>query len=458
VTGVATAEDDLEAQIGEWRAYLRRHRAVNGPDADELEDHLRNRIADLTGSGLAHDEAFLVAVKRIGSLDAVTREFAREHSDRLWKQLVLSGEDGSPVRDRALDAMLGWALAAAVAIKVPALFGLDLDHDAAFYGLNGALFALVPLLGYLATTRRLGRTTLAAVAGLFAVGAVVVNAYPFTDDGATTLLAALHLPIALWVAVGLAYTGDDWRSAPRWMDFIRFTGEWVVYMALLALGGGVLSGLTLGAFAAAGTDAAEFVSTWLLPCGFVGAVVVAAWLVEAKKSVVENMAPVLGMVFTPLFVVTLTGLVVAILANGIDVDRDALILFDLVLVVVLGLIVYGVSAREPAAPPAFFDRLQLGLVAATLVVDVLVLVALGRRLSDFGFSPNRTAALGENLVLLGNLAWSARLLAGFVRGRSRFAQLASWQTRYIWVYAVWAWVVVLLFPLVFGFDATPRVF
>jgi len=449
----------VEAQIDEWRSYVRGHREVSSADGDELEDHLRARIDELTGAGLAPDEAFLVAVKRVGRLDELTREFAREHSDRLWKQLVLSGPpDSGAARDRSMDVMLIWAFAAAVAVKVPALLGLSLDHDAAFYGLNGGLFALVPLVGYLATVRRPGRSTLVRVAALFAVGAIVVNAYPLTDDGATTLLVGLHLPIALWIAVGLAYSGDDWLSGPRWMDFIRFTGEWVVYMALLALGGGVLSGLTLGAFDAAGADATEFVTAWLIPCGFVGAVVVAAWLVEAKKSVIENMAPVLGMVFTPLFVVTLAGLVVAIVANGIDVDRDALILFDLVLVVVLGLIVYGVSAREPADPPGFFDRLQLGLVAATLVVDVLVLVALGRRLSDFGFSPNRTAALGENLVLLGNLAWSAWLLAGFVRGRSRFALLNSWQTRYICVYAGWAWVVVLLFPLVFGFDSTPRVF
>jgi hypothetical protein len=296
------------------------------------------------------------------------------------------------------------------------------------------------------------------VVGLFAVGAVLVNAYPLDVDAAVTVLVGLHLPIALWVAVGLVYTDGDLRAGPRWMDFIRFTGEWVVYMALLALGGGVLTGLTVGGFQAAGVDAEVFVTEWLLPCGAVGAVVVAAWLVETKKSVVENMAPVLGKVFTPLFVVTLTALVVAIVANGIDVDRDALILFDLVLAVVLGLIVYGFSARDPADPPAFFDRLQLGLVAATLLVDVLVLIALGRRLSEFGFSPNRTAALGENLVLLGNLAWSAWLLLGFVRGRSRFVLLESWQVRYVGVYAAWAWVVVAVFPLLFGFDATPRVY
>ena len=87
----------LEQQIGHWREYLRRRRAILGPDVEELEDHLRNQVAVLSEAGLADDEAFLVAVKRMGSLDALSREFAREHSERLWKQLVIpnDAEDGS---------------------------------------------------------------------------------------------------------------------------------------------------------------------------------------------------------------------------------------------------------------------------------------------------------------------------------------------------------------------------
>jgi tRNA(Ser,Leu) C12 N-acetylase TAN1 len=50
------------------------------------EDHLREQIAALVDRGLTTDEAFLVAVKRMGDLDALSREFAREHSDRLWKR------------------------------------------------------------------------------------------------------------------------------------------------------------------------------------------------------------------------------------------------------------------------------------------------------------------------------------------------------------------------------------
>src|SRR5512134_3784283 len=80
----------LEEQIGQWRAFLRRRRAIDGPDVEELETHLRDQVGALTQAGLSEDEAFLVAVKRMGSLDALSREFAREHSDRLWKQLVIA--------------------------------------------------------------------------------------------------------------------------------------------------------------------------------------------------------------------------------------------------------------------------------------------------------------------------------------------------------------------------------
>ena len=81
--------ESVESQIAEWRAYVASAPGVNGHDVDELEDHLRHQIAELNAAGLTADEGFLIAVKRMGDVDALSREFAREHSGRLWKQLVL---------------------------------------------------------------------------------------------------------------------------------------------------------------------------------------------------------------------------------------------------------------------------------------------------------------------------------------------------------------------------------
>jgi hypothetical protein len=454
---VTTGSDQaLEGQIQQWRGYMRRRPELHDGDADELEDHLRSLIGELTGAGLHADEAFLVAVKRMGSLDDVSREFAREHSERLWKQLVLTGAAAAPAAagaGRDWPAMVGWAAAAAVLIKIPAAFGYHLSDSDAFYARNLGLLALAPLAGYFAWQRRVRPPVVGVLALLFAAGAVGANAYPLAADAQSTLLTALHLPLALWLVVGVAYVAGDWRSERRRMDFIRFSGEWFVYFVLMALGGGVLTAFTLGTFHAIGIDATGFVDMWLLPCGATAAVVVSAWLVEAKQSVIENMAPVLTRVFTPLF----TGVLLAFLAavvwtgSGLDVQRDVLILFDLLLVVVLGLLLYAISARDPAARPGVFDRLQLALVVSALLIDVLVLLAITGRISEWGSSPNKMAALGENLILLTNLAWSAWLFAVFLRRRLPFARLERWQTGYLTVYALWAWTVVLVFPPAFHF-------
>ena len=58
----------LEEQIAEWRAYLRRRQGVHRSDVEELEGHLRDQLVALTEAGLSGDEAFLVAVKRMGSV------------------------------------------------------------------------------------------------------------------------------------------------------------------------------------------------------------------------------------------------------------------------------------------------------------------------------------------------------------------------------------------------------
>jgi hypothetical protein len=190
-----------------------------------------------------------------------------------------------------------------------------------------------------------------------------------------------------------------------------------------------------------------------VPCGAVGAAVVASWLVEAKQSVIENMAPVLTRIFAPLFALLLIAFIVTMVSTGraIDVKREVLILFDLLLAVVFGLLLYSVSARDATAAPDLQDWIQLTLVGTALVVDVLALWAIGSRISEFGFTPNRVAALGENIVLLVSLGGSAVLYAGFIRGRAAFSRLGDWQKFYLYVLAGWAAVVALLFPLVFGF-------
>ena len=138
---------------------------------------------------------------------------------------------------------------------------------------------------------------------------------------------------------------------------------------------------------------------------------------EAKQSVIENIAPVLTGVFTPLFAVMLLAAVPrlpGVPASG-DVDRDLLIVFDVCSSwSCSACCCTRISPATRSCRPVWFDRLQLVIVVAAIVVDLLVLVSMLARIGEFGFTAEPVAALGLNLILLVNLAWSAGSRSGFL--------------------------------------------
>jgi hypothetical protein len=448
----------LEDQIEKWRSFLRRRQAIQTVDIAELEDHLREQIDGLIEAGLATDEAFLVAVKRMGDLNALSREFAREHSERLWKQLVVPPSDGddssSRVRKEGIVA-IALAVAAGALVKLPSLFGIPMtDGNEAFYMRNAPFFVLPLLAGYFVWKRGLHPNTTRWLVAAFIVAAAIVNFQPVpakVDSDSLFMLSTMHLPMALWLAVGVAYAGGRWSQVEGRMDFIRFSGELFIYYILIAAGGGVTTAVTLAIFNAIGVNLEPLVQMWIIPCGAAGGVLVASWLVEAKQSVIENMVPVLTRIFTPILAISLVSFLIALLVTGrgIGIDRNVLIIFDLLLALVVALLLYSVSARDPRTPPGPFDVVQLVLVISALIADVVALWAIGARISEFGFTPNRVAALGENIILLANLAGAAVLSTRFLRGRGSFVAVEKWQTDYLPVYAIWATIVVVVFPLVF---------
>ena len=210
---------------------------------------------------------------------------------------------------------------------------------------------MLPLLtGYFAWKRRLDAGTLRWLAAAFIAAGSIRQRLSFRPGRASTeALSALHLPIALWLVVGIAYAGGRWRQIGSRMDFIRFSGELFIYYVLIALGGGVFTAFMLMIFQSIGINVEPFIQSWLLPCGAAGAVLVASWLVEAKQSVIENMAPVLTRLFTPLFAAMLVTFLGPCCGPDAELTSSAnvLIAFDLLLVVVLGLLLYSVSARDP---------------------------------------------------------------------------------------------------------------
>ena len=448
-----TTNGDATARFAAWRSHLLRDGEVSEADLDELEEALSGEFGSLREASLDPDEAFLVALKRVGEADPPTREFARQHAVRMLEPPAEAGTGRWGVGAETWVA-LGLAALAAAAAKALQLLGPPLTEDAiAFYARNESIVALGCVAGYFAWKRGLSTARSVRVVAVFVAAAVLTGVFPFTPAGATDVLAALHLPIALWLAIGIAYTAGRWSVSADRMRFVRFSGELFIHGVLIALGGLVLSAITLTLFGRIGVDTDRLWGAWVLPCGAAGAAVVASWLAESRTRVTGSLAPLLARIFTPLFAFALLALLVTMAwtRTGLRIEREVLIVLDVLLAVVVGLVLYAVSARTPEAAPRPFDVLQLLLVTLALAVDLLALGAIGARIAEFGFTPNRMAALGLNLVLLANLAGSAWFYLRFLRGLGSFAALERWQTGFLPVYAGWAGIVVATFPPFFGY-------
>src|SRR6202165_5103690 len=167
--------------------------------------------------------------------------------------------------------VLSLAVAAALAVKVPALFGLRINGgDEPFYFRNASLFVFPLLTVYFVWKRGSAGATGLWLAVPFAAAGVFANIFPFRTGGDTERLAALHLPIALWLTVGFAYVRSRWFADGRGMDFVRFSGEFVIYYVLIALGGGVVTGFTFMMFRAIDMNPEWFGAGWPVPCGGAG--------------------------------------------------------------------------------------------------------------------------------------------------------------------------------------------
>ena len=195
------------------------------------------------------------------------------------------------------------------------------------------------------------------------------------------------------------------------MDFVRFTGELFIYYVLIGLGGGVLIGLTFALFQAIGIDAENQVRAGSSPAAsgrHRGRHVAGGGEAERDREHGAGAHPHLRAALRPalsVFMVTMVGT-----GRDIDPEREILIVFDLLLVVVFALLLYSFSARDPLArrgSSTGFSSRSWG----PRWWWTLALWAVGSRISDFGSTPNRVAALGENVVLLVNLAGSAFLYA-----------------------------------------------
>jgi hypothetical protein len=310
---------ELETAIERWRSGIAASGSLVEGDADELEDHLRSEISSLSAHGLSADEAFLIASRRLGNSSSVAREYYKVNGNRLWKQLDLSGLGPAPTAaDRhEIVSVTVIALLASLASQVPYLFGRSLTGPYPALAARQLPFLLFPFLGaYIAWKRRLTLAYIVPALIALVAGAITLNLYPFRGDGDTIFLATTHSFLAYWAYFGLLYVGHHDAKSRPYLDFLRYSGELFIYTVLICLGGAVLLVIFAAIFTSIGLSPGDEVMSRLAIAGAFAAPVVGTWLVESKRSVSENIAPVLAKLFVPLFFVAMLAFIIAMVVTG----------------------------------------------------------------------------------------------------------------------------------------------
>jgi hypothetical protein len=116
----------------------------------------------------------------------------------------------------------------------------------------------------------------------------------------------------------------------------------------------------------------------------------------------------------------------------------------------MAIIVFSVSETSEGEKQKFSELTLLVLSIITLIVDLIALSAIVYRLGEYGFSPNRTAVLGSNLLIFGNLVWIMIELYRVCCKGDDIKKVELIIARYLPVYALWTIFVTFGFPLIFG--------
>jgi len=455
---------DRKRTIADWKASLA-GRGLLQEERDELEDHLLSIMDELMQKGLSSDEALIIALGRLGHTESIGAEFSRIHAGRIWKQLVsgssssekmLTAANGKKSRKRT-DPVWMLLLLQLIVSQIPSFFGLPFSDQFADWYLINLNFLVFPVLyAYFYLQRKAGHTALVLYGLLFISAAVSVNFQlnlGTQETSSAALLTAVHMPLFFWLLMLPLYTGtDEWLQPERQFDFIRFTGETFIYAVLIGCGVVVTAASAAFLFETIGIEGNEHAVRFLV-IGIIPLIpFTASALVEAKGHLIENFAPVLARIFLPAFLLIMIGFLAAswITGRAVSTDRELLIFIDLLLALVLAMILYTASIDRNEDEAVSWDIVMLISSAAAVVIDAAALAAIAQRFALYGISPNRLAALGENILLLVNLCSLTVLFGLLLTGKIRRDKLFRIQGLFLGCYALWFLFVSLAFPLLFS--------
>jgi len=352
---------------------------------------------------------------------------------------------------RELVFILIAAFTAGMIARIPFWAGVEEEF---FYPRNLAFIFLPMLVIYFAWRNNLPSNRFIGAAVAIIASAIYINLLPGNISTDTLNLACIHMPLFIWAILGFSYTGDQFNNNQRRLNFLSYNGDMMVMTAVLLIAGGILSAVTVGLFSLIQINIEEFYFQNVAIWGLASAPIIGTYLVQTNPQLVNRVSPIVAKIFTPLVLIMLTIYLIAVIYTGKDPynDREFLMIFNILLIGVMAIILFAITESSKNAESKIITALLFALSIVTIVVNGIALSAILFRIAEWGITPNRLAVLGGNILILSNLLLVTYNLFYALRNKNQADKVASSIASYLPVYVVWTFIVVFLFPLIFGFQ------
>lgn len=321
-----------------------------------------------------------------------------------------------------------------------------------FFARNIGFVVFPSLLVYFAIKKSVSIRQLILPASLIIFAAVYVNCLPYHSNSQTSQLSTFHLPFLLWSLAGFVFAGASITKTSGTIQYLQHNGNWLVISAIMVLSAFLFTAISVALFEVIGINLASFYEKYLLVWVLAAFPMIATYLVLNNPKLVNRISPLIAGIFTPIVLFTLFVFLLALLfsAKSIYTDRNFLMIFNLVLIGVMAIIFFSLTSSRQHHR-SFLHFLQTILSVLALLANAIALSAIIFRLSSFGFTPNRLAVLGANLLIFLHLASISYQLIKSLQPNTGLVKVEESIVRFLPVYSVWAGIVVFVFPLVFHY-------
>ena len=281
-----------------------------------------------------------------------------------------------------------------------------------------------------------------------------VSLLPEIEPSSSIAMALVHLPLTFLAVLAYSFLQKGWQEEIKRIAFIKYCGEIFILTVLILLGGGVFSALFIGLFEMQDLKIEDWYMQNIGILGLVSSPLVATYLYDSVLRRETFITTLLAKIFAPLFTSFVFSYltVMVFMGNTPFLNRDFLIIFNGLLIVVLAIVIFSIVNRTRDGSIFFSDYINISLIFITLIINSLALSAIIFRLFEFGLSPNRFTVLGVNFLVFTHLSIMALAYIKVVTNKADILYLKSKVVQYLPIYAIWFAFISFFMPLFFSFE------